>query len=215
MIPYRIIATGSSGNAVILDDTVLLDCGVSFRMLEPFYQKVKLVLLTHIHGDHFRKATIRKLAKDRPSLRFGCCSWLAGPLAEAGVCKENIDVYDSNVLYGYGICNVIAVPLTHNVPNCGYKVHFPKGKVFYATDTNHLDGIFARNYDLYLVEANYDEKEIRERIAAKKAAGEYAYERKVIKNHLSLQKCNDFIYRNIGPHGEYIYMHCHKDGDAT
>ena len=40
--------------------------------------------------------------------------------------------------------------------NVGYRVLFDNYKVFYATDTRTLDGISARNYDLYLVEGNYD-----------------------------------------------------------
>ena len=101
--------------------------------------------------------------------------------------------------------------LAHNVPNCGYKLHFPAGKVFYATDTNNLNGITAWHYDLYMLEANYEDDEIKKRIAEKKANQEYAYEEQVLKNHLSKAKCDDFIYRNIGPDGEYVYLHCHEE----
>ncbi len=116
-------------------------------------------------------------------------------------------------MYGYGICNVIPVLLVHDVPNCGYKLHFPIGKVFYATDTNNLNGIKAKHYDLYMVEANYEDDVIQEKIAAKKEAGEFAYERRVLQTHLSKEKCDDFIYRNIGPSGEYVYLHCHVDNE--
>ena len=95
------------------------------------------------------------------------------------------------------------------------QIHFPAGKVFYATDTNNLNGITARHYDLYMIEANFEDDVIREKIAAKKAAGEYAYERRVLKNHLSKAKCDDFIYRNIGPGSEYVYLHCHVDDEEV
>ena len=114
-------------------------------------------------------------------------------------------------MYGYGICNIIPVTLVHNVPNCGYKIHFQAGKVFYATDTNNLNGITARHYDLYMVEANHEEDTILKKIADKKAAGEYAYEVHAMQNHLSKEKCDDFIYRNMGPGGEYVYLHCHVE----
>lgn len=84
-------------------------------------------------------------------------------------------------MYGYGLCNVIPFMLTHNVPNCGYKVHFPSGKVIYATDTNNLNGVQALGYDLYLIEANYRDEDIQAKIAEKKAAGQYAYEMQVLK----------------------------------
>lgn len=213
-IRYHIVSTGSKGNAVVINDIVLIDCGVPFKAIEPLYRSLKLVLLTHIHGDHFNRSTIRRLARERPTLRFGCCKWLVEPLLSVGVSASNIDVLDFGIMYGYGLFNVIPVPLVHDVPNCGYKIHFPTGKLFYATDTNSLKGITAKHYDLYMVEANFEEDVIREKIAVKKAAGEYAYERRVLRTHLSKEKADDFIYRNIGPNSKYVYLHCHVDEEG-
>lgn len=211
MITYNILSTGSKGNAVIIHDFVLIDCGVPYKLLEPHVPGLKLVLLTHIHSDHFRPSTLRRLAQERPTLRFACGPWLASDLASAGIPVSNIDILTPDVMYGYGPVNVIPVSLVHNVPNCGYKMHFRDGKVFYATDTNNLNGIFARNYDLYMVEANYEDEVILQKIAEKQAAGEYAYEVQAMHNHLSKAKCDDFIYKNIGPQGTYVYLHCHED----
>ena len=210
-IPFHIISTGSKGNAVIINEFILVDCGVPYKAIKPFLPKLKLVLLTHIHGDHFRPSTIRSLATERPTLRFGCGSWLVADLVAAGVPPGNIDILEADTMYGYGICNIIPVTLVHNVPNCGYKIHFRSGKVFYATDTNNLHGIAARNYDLDMIEANHEEEAILKKIAEKKAAGEYAYEVHAMRNHLSKEKCDDFIYRNIGPLGEYVYLHGHVE----
>ena len=145
-------------------------------------------------------------------LRFGCCSWMVAPLVKAGVSKANIDLYRFGLRFRYSTwITVESVPLSHDVPNCGYKLGFPTGRVFYATDTANLNGISAPNYDLYLVEANYEEEEIMEKIAEHKANGEYAYERRVLNTHLSKAQCDDFIYSNIGPGGQYAYLHCHED----
>ena len=57
MIDYNIIATGSKGNAVVIDQKILIDCGVSFKALSKVYRALKLVLLTHIHSDHFQPTT--------------------------------------------------------------------------------------------------------------------------------------------------------------
>lgn len=211
---YEILGTGSAGNAVLLNDEVLIDCGLPLKRIKPYMSRIKLVLLTHIHGDHFKPSTVKHLAQERPLLRFGCGDWMAAPLLDAGVSANNIDILQFDTAYDYGICKVIPVALHHNVPNCGYKIHFtsfPPWKLFYATDTGNLNGIEAKNYDLYMVEANYEDEEIRKRISEKKVEGEFVYETRVLENHLSKAKCDDFIYRNIGPTGQYVYMHSHRD----
>ena len=80
---YKIISTGSKGNAVVVDGRILIDCGVPFRRLESVYRDLDAVLLTHIHSDHFQPKTLARLAAERPSLRFFACPWL-GPAAPCG-----------------------------------------------------------------------------------------------------------------------------------
>lgn len=94
MIPFEIISTGSQGNAVVINKIILVDCGVNFKALEPYYRALKLVLLTHIHSDHFNKTAIKLLARERPTLRFACGKWLVNDVIACGVAKANIDVLD-------------------------------------------------------------------------------------------------------------------------
>ena len=77
MIEYQVLSTGSAGNAVVVNRTVLIDCGVPYKVVEPFIKDLRLVLLTHIHGDHFKVSTIRKIAQGRPMVRFGAPEWLS------------------------------------------------------------------------------------------------------------------------------------------
>ncbi len=207
---YNIVSSGSKGNAVVIDKTILIDCGVPFKALLQYYRDIQLVLLTHIHSDHFNKATIKKLAFERPTLRFGCCEWLVGDLIKCGVKYHQIDVFTPEIVFDYGLFKIKPSLLLHNVSNCGYHVFFMNCSMFYATDTNTLNGIEAPNYDLYMVEANYSEPEILERIKEKESQGLHCYEYDVLKNHLSLEKCNDWLYRNLGNKSEYIYMHQHE-----
>ena len=209
MINYQIISTGSKGNAVVIEDIILIDCGVPFSKLENVFSKLQIVLLTHIHSDHFNARTIRKLHKTRPALRFVCCEWLLEPLIEAGISRRQIDVVKVGSKYSYGGFSISPVLLYHNVKQCGYRVYIKNQKVFYATDTNTLEGITAEGYDLYLIEANYEDNEIQERIAEKTEKGEYAYEYEVLKNHLSLAKAEKFIADNIKDNGVYVLIHGH------
>lgn len=214
---YKIIGTGSTGNAVLIGDSILVDCGLPYKSIKSVEGQIKVVLLTHIHGDHFNPVAISRLASNRPSVRFACGEWLVVPLIQAGVFPSNIDILQGGKTYSYaGIADVTPCELNHNVPNFGYKIIFPDGKkVFYATDTNDLNGIDAKGYDLYMIEADFGEEEIKKRIKDKDIRGEYAYEREALKNHLSVDKCNDFIYRNAESNSEYVYMHQHKEREET
>lgn len=87
--------------------------------------------------------------------------------------------------------------------------------MFYATDTRTLDGITAKDYDLYMVESNYGEREIRERIESKREQDIYAYEMTVPDRHLSYEQANDFLVENMGKHSEFVYLHQHKDGEGN
>lgn len=95
--------------------------------------------------------------------------------------------------------------------NVGYRVLFDDYKVIYATDTRTLEGITAKNYDLYLIESNYEDDELDERIRTKQANNEYCYEYRVRDTHLSKGQATDFLLNNMGNNSEYVFMHIHKD----
>lgn len=211
MIDYNIISTGSKGNAVVINGTILVDCGAPFRALKDVYKGLQLVMLTHIHGDHFNRATIKKLAQERPTLRWGIPEWLACEMLDLAEPKQ-IDVYEMDKTHQYSGLWVRPFNLIHNAENCGYKICNAGDLILYATDTNTLDHVEARNYDLYLVEANYTEADITERIRAKQESGEHCYEWAVLDNHLSKEKADDWLYRNMGANSQYVYLHGHEKG---
>lgn len=215
---YNIISTGSSGNAVLLNGCILIDCGVSIKKLSEFERDIRLVLLTHSHGDHFKKSTVKNLARNHPALRWGCCDWMAQPLVDAGVDLRQIDIFsaaDKEVEYMYPPLGIKVRPekLTHNVPNCGYHIStFGGDKAFYATDTGSLDGIEAKGYDLYLLEANHREEEIQERIRSKRECGEsFIYEEAAAINHLSYEKACAWLQENMQPYSTWVRLHEHKE----
>ena len=214
---YDILATGSAGNAVLINGDVLIECGVSQRMLRQYYRQIDLVLLTHEHGDHFNRSTVRWLAHARPAIRWGCCEWMVQHLLEAGVRARQIDVYEPDVPMVYMDAigpkiGLIPVLLHHNVPNCGYKISVGETTLFYATDTGSLEEIEAKGFDLYMVEANHTTAEIEARAAEKAAAGKFAYEVQAAQNHLSVEQATDWLLQNMGPDSLWIPMHGHKEG---
>lgn len=212
---YDIIATGSSGNAVVINGEILIDCGVPMKKLREsgYIKSLKLVLLTHEHSDHFNAATVRALHKERPALRWICGEWMVPKLLEAGVDKRVIDVYGTGgFLYYRNLSIAICAEKTvHDVPNCCYSIIFPAERIFYATDTSTLEHIEAKDYDLYLIEANHTRAEIEARIAEKQARGEFAYETRAAQNHLSQEQALDWLARDAGPNSRYVFLHQHKE----
>jgi len=209
---YKILNSGSDGNGIIIEDTILIDCGITFKKLAEDYKKLKIVLLTHIHQDHFNKTTIKKLAKERPTLRFGCCEWLVKELVDLGVEKKNIDVFKTGKIYDYKDFKVIPIKLYHDVPQCGYKLKINGNKLIYATDTNKIDHIIAKDYDYYFIEGNYyNEEELNKRKLEKLSKEEYYYEDRVKDTHLSKVQATEWLMKNMGKKSIYIFMHEHKE----
>src|SRR5262245_29454538 len=72
-VKFHVLASGSSGNACVLSVDgfgVLIDFGLSPRELAPRMRRCRLtwddihvVLLTHMHTDHWRAATLTHFAK--------------------------------------------------------------------------------------------------------------------------------------------------------
>lgn len=203
---YKIINSGSDGNGLIIEETILIDCGVTFKSLKDYYKKLRIVLLTHIHQDHFNKSTIKKLAYERPTLRFGCCKWLVKDLVDCGVNKKNIDVYKIDKVYSYKDFKIIPITLYHDVPQCGYKLKINDKKLLYATDTNKINHIIAKNYDYYFIEGNYENEEELH----KRSENKY-YESRVKNTHLSKVEATEWLMKNMSSKSKYIFMHEHKE----
>lgn len=200
---YQVISSGSKGNAVIYHGSIMVDCGVPYSALKPYVKGLKVVLLTHRHLDHFNIATIRRLSFERPSLRFGAGEWML-PLLD-GI--RNVDILTIGQLYDYGQLKLQPVKLYHDVPNCGYRIFANNTKIFHATDTAHLKGITATNYDLYAIEYNYDEDTIYDIIEQQIQRGQYAYQKGSINSHLSEQQAKEFIFKNRGEHSQILRLH--------
>lgn len=200
---HNVIQTGSKGNAVIYHKNILIDCGVPFSKLKPFMYDIQIVLLTHEHKDHINIDTIRKLTDERPTLRIGCGEFML-PFLE-GI--KNVDVYEAGGVYDYVSFIVSPIKLYHDVQNFGYRIIKGEHKTIHTTDTCHLEGISAKDYDLYAIEHNYDAETIHETITAIEAKGEFAYQKGAMNTHLSDQQAREFIYNNRKESSEVLRLH--------
>ena len=53
-----------------------------------------------------------------------------------------------------------------------------------------------------------------DRIKEKRMAGEFAYEEQALRNHLSAEKCTEFLLKNMRANGISVPMHVHVDKEA-
>lgn len=200
----KVISSGSEGNAVIYDNQIMVDCGVTLKSLEAVKRSLKIVLLTHKHSDHLKIRTLQRLQAERPTLRVACGDFLLEELP----CIKNIDVLQVGKIYDYGAFKVSPIKLYHDVPNFGWRIFLPNGqKIFHATDTVHLEGITAKGYDLYAIEHNYCEEYIQQAIEEARANGEYTHAYGNINTHLSIQQARAFIEVNRKESSEVLELH--------
>lgn len=210
---YEILGTGSTGNCVILNDCIMLDCGLPYKQIKTYLKNVKLIFISHRHSDHLNKSTIKKIAYNHPNIKFLVAFYLVDLLLELGVTKKNILTIDLEKWYDIGVCKVKLEPLIHDVPNTALKIEMNHSKTIYIVDTNSVEHIEAKDYNLYMIEANYtDEEELENRIKQDYDNGlAFSHYERVKKTHLSQQKAYNWLQKNMNKNSEFVFLHEHID----
>lgn len=216
MIKYEILSTGSVGNCIIVNDYLMLDCGLPYSKIKNYLDKVKIIFIGHCHSDHLKKATVKKIAYEKPNIKFLVGNFLVNELVELGVNKKNIITFDTDKWYDLGIFKARMDYLFHDVPNNCLHIEFKsKEKLFYATDTSKIDHIAAKNYNLYLIEANYlTDDELRAKIKQDKEQNKYSHYERVLNTHLSQLQAINWLNLNKNINSEYCFIHQHIDKES-
>jgi len=191
----NILGTGSGGNCFLINKDLLIDAGLPYSKIKDKVQNVKYVLLTHIHGDHFNKATIRKLIVDINPI-FVCGEWMREDALNI-VEPERIIISSFGYIESLGRYKIAMLKAYHDVSNCGYRIMDDKGhKHLHITDTNTLEGIEAKNYDSASIECNHEINKALELIEEAKEKGEFTHLKGAINSHLSVDKTIQFCKKN-------------------
>ena len=120
---------------------------------------------------------------------------------------KNVDVYEYGKLYEYGEFQISPVKLFHDAPNFGYRIFKGEHKLIHCTDTYTLEGITAKNYNLFAIEHNYNEDTINQSIEDAEAKGEFSHQRRSFNSHLSEQQARQFIFENKCEECEVLRLH--------
>ena len=208
---YEIIGSSSKGNSIVVEDILLLDCGVTYKKIKSYLNKIKLIFISHIHKDHLLPSTIKQIAYNYPTIKFITSSHgVVEKLYENGVNKKNIYFMKENKWYSLGILDFRLEPLVHDVDNYCIKVKFNtiNKKMIYIVDTANVNNIEAKNYDLYLIESNYREDILQKHIEECEDESKLYYLDRVPKTHLSNEQANGFLIENMGEESIYQFIHC-------
>lgn len=205
---YEIIGSSSKGNCIVIEDVLMLDVGVSYSKIKKYLNKIKLIFISHVHQDHLLPSTIKKIAYNYPTIKFIVGDEIiVKKLVEYKVGKKNIYMLKEGIKYDLGLLKVRLVYLFHDVDNYALKWEINGKKGIYAVDTNKIDHIVAQDYDLYLIESNYNEDLLNKHIQECEDEDKLYYLDRVKRTHLSSKACTDFLLANMGKNSEYIRIH--------
>lgn len=208
---YKVIASSSKGNAYLVHGEILIDVGVSYSTLIPYLEKIKIILLTHQHSDHFRSDVIAKIALMHPNILFISGEWLSASLRRLGV-SNSLVVSTGGSFYKVNDYLIYPVELSHGdrngkVLNYGYRIIKDDHKTIHMTDTGSYEGISAKDYNVIALEANHCETLINERVEEQLENGEYSHGVLSRVYHSSLQKARQFIKDNANENTQVIMLH--------
>ena len=157
MIDIRILATGSAGNAYILQNgagALLIEAGISFRKIvraiDYDLSRLDRVLISHEHADHSMAA--------RQLVRIGApVSMSAGTAAALDLDANLIDIVKSERQYDFGHWNILPFTTEHDAAEpLGFLISDNQGeKICYITDSAYVRYRF-EGVTRWIVEANPD-----------------------------------------------------------
>lgn len=185
-IDYEVIASGSSGNSVRIEN-VLIDCGVPQKKINKALYNVDFLLITHTHGDHLKPSTVNRIQRLFPHIKT------VGNYEVAY--KAKVDIVSSNFnQIELGEWKIIPFPCVHDVVTQGFVIEKDDLSIIYATDTANMDNApKGKKYDYFFLESNHDEVKIEQ---ARKS-NKYGYDVwKSAQRHLSTQSAKAFYYIN-------------------
>lgn len=183
-LDYEILGSSSKGNSVRIED-VLVDVGLPFNKIHRALYKVKYILLTHIHSDHIRASTLKKIKELFPNITI-IGNWQVAQ-------KYEVDII-ANAGYPVEIGDYSFEPFEapHDVIVYGWCWKVNDNQVMYVTDTYSLENCPRYLFDYFFLESNHDERKVE--AIDRKSFGYDAYAG--AKRHLSTQQAKEFYFLN-------------------
>lgn len=185
MIDYKVIATGSKGNAVRIEN-IMIDCGIAFKRMKEELYKCDTLLITHCHSDHVKENTLKQIRKEFPRVR------IYGNWEVANHFPVDKVIAEKPFKLKRGHTSIYPFYGKHDVAVTGFVIDFDGFLVFYATDTSEVRNPTERKLDAVFIESNYDEKKLNEIGKQYMTKGYDPFWN--AKRHLSARASKEFYY---------------------
>lgn len=204
MYDIYVLGSSSKGNCIYISDgdfKILLDCGLSLKNIKKQLHSngitlsdIDYVLITHEHRDHI--GGLKYLIQDYNTKVIAS----RGTLQGVDIPKENI-VYikDGQELILQNV-TIKAKRVNHdaNEPLCFAIENSLGEKLLYLTDCGMAKYMKFKDFDVYIIEANYSEEQL-ELNHEQGFLHDVQYSRAVSgMGHLGINETIDFLKNNIG-----------------
>lgn len=198
VLNYNIIGSGSSGNAVRIEN-IMFDAGLPFSEMEEDLYKCDALILTHIHSDHIKPQTLNHILKAFPRIKvYGNPS-----VAYKYPVNEVIGTLPFSVK---GDIEITPFPAVHDVENTGFMIKLNDMDILYITDTAEVNIPKDAKFDWFFIESNYDEVKLRE-VGKKYERGSYNPLDSQYR-HLSTQQAKGVYYTHRkSKESQFIELH--------
>ena len=210
------LGSSSSGNGYLLrasnGETLIIEAGVKLsevkKALDFDLSKIIGCIVSHQHKDH------SGYLYDYQKAGINCCMNEQTKQSVFGMAPyHNVNVLQSKKIYEIGSFKVQPFELKHDVMNFGYLLnHSESGLFCFITDTWFSPFTFPGMNNI-LIEANYDEKIIAEKLL-RGTANMYVRNR-VIQSHLEIETTLAFLKANdLSKVNNIVLLHL-SDGNSN
>lgn len=223
----NVLGTGSSGNSIMIDDSIMIDAGLGYRTLKDYGARADAIMISHQHGDHINMSFVRRMIDSRPvfmrnkffineSTRQHIRNKLSAEYSSAvdRITPINDESsFDVTAKSGQTY-HVETYRLSHDVENQGFVITNGDGeKLIHATDTETMRFAPRDKYDTLLVEGNWDEDKFIEMVESE----DRNENMRALRNlrHLSVQSFETFVRNNSHSESHILQLHASMELGST
>ncbi len=210
MLSIKAIATGSTGNAYLLDDgmghKLLLECGVPFQALLKAldFNLIQLsgCLLTHEHQDHSK--AVKDLLKHSVRVYTSKGTAKALGIDDHWNYKAATELLEQRIDTAWTFVPIkaehdAAEPFAYLI-----KSRFADAHILFATDTYYIRYMMPTDLTHLIVECNYSMEHLNENIGD--GVVDRSRKHRILHSHMNLDTLKEFIKANSFPDLQAVYL---------